>query len=151
MLTNSLMLTLAFLTFAFQLSGAAQTQIVEVDKAACEAEKGTQNCVRRDIDGDGNVHDVLVNAPEGKSHFVGGSAQTLRPTLDSNFRWTCIMNPPQPPTVENAAQRRCTDQAQDMSVERCTTTSGNSPSLSCEYLNSKDAKTKVVQLCGCWK
>jgi hypothetical protein len=145
------MLPLACLTFALQVSGAAQTQIVEVDKAACEAEKGTQNCAHRGIKGDGNIHDVSVNAPAGKSRFLGGSARTLRQNLDNDFKWMCIMNPPQPPTVENSAQRQCTDQAQDMSVERCTMTRGNSPSLSCEYVNSTGAKPKVVELCGCWK
>jgi hypothetical protein len=141
----------ACLALAFQGSGVAQTQIVEMDKAACTAEKGTQNCVRLGIKGDGSVYGISVFAPIGKSHFLGGSARTLRQTLDSEFRWTCIMNPPQPPTVENSAQRRCTDQAQDMSVERCTATSGSSPSLSCEYVNSTGAKPKLVELCGCWK
>src|SRR5262249_24069846 len=152
MLTEKyLVMLFACLAFAFQVSGAAQTQIVEVDEAACAAENGTQNCVRRDIKGDGNAYGISVFAPVGKSHFLGGSARTLRQTLDSEFKWTCIMNPPQPPTVENSAQRRCTDQAQDMSVERCAATSGSSPSLSCEYVNSTGAEPKLVELCGCWK
>jgi len=141
----------ACLAFAFQVSGAAQTQIVEMDRAACEADKGTQNCAHRSIKGDGNIHDVSVNPPAGKSRFLGGSARTLRQNLDNDFKWMCIMNPPQPPTVENSAQRQCTDEAQDMSVERCTMTRGNSPSLTCEYVNSTGAKPKVVELCGCWK
>jgi hypothetical protein len=112
------MLPLACLTFALQVSGAAQTQIVEVDKAACEAEKGTQNCAHRGIKGDGNIHDVSVNAPAGKSRFLGGSARTLRQNLDNDFKWMCIMNPPQPPTVENSAQRQCTTQLSNQDIAR---------------------------------
>jgi hypothetical protein len=62
-----------------------------------------------------------------------------------------MMNPPQPPTPHNSLQRRCSGDAQDMSVEKCTITTGPSPTLSCEYMNTTNAYPKMLELCGCWR
>lgn len=39
----------------------------------------------------------------------------------------------------------------DMSVERCTATSGSSGTLFCEYVNADRAPAKRVEWGGCWR
>jgi len=130
---------------------SASAQVKELDKAACESQGGTQQCNTNGINGDGNIHDVTAPSPQGKPQLLGAYARTMRQGLDNDYRWRCMVDPPQPPTGENTWDRRCDDQARDMSVEKCTATSGSHPTLVCDYVNSTGARAKTVELCGCWK
>ena len=133
------------------VSMIANAEIAELDKAACDAKGGLQICTTIGIPGDGNRHNVSIQAASPTTKLLGGYARTFRQGLDNSYMYKCMMNPPQPPADANSLQRRCDQAAQDMSVERCTTTSGSSPTLSCEYVNAKGANPKMLELCGCWK
>lgn len=126
-------------------------QIEELDKEACEKKGGTQTCTEQAIPGNGNRHNFSVQAPAKGAKFLGGYVRTFRQGLDNSYRFTCPMNPQQPPTPGNSTLRRCSPDAQDMSVEKCGITSGSSPNLSCEYVNATGANPKMIELCGCWK
>jgi|SRR5581483_1758055 len=146
-------LVFACVIVVLQGNAVSQTpgQVKQIDKAACKKQGGTQVCTTRGINGDGNIVDVSVSAPNGKSEFLGGSARSMRQGRDNAFVHTCMMNPAQPPTVANTQQRRCTGDSSDMSVERCDATSGGNATLTCAYVNSTNAPQKLVELCGCWK
>ena len=125
--------------------------IAEIDRTACEAQGARQVCTSNGIPGDNGLHNMSVQAPSSSAAFLGGYARTYRMGLDQSYGFTCMMNPPQPPTPQNSLQRRCSGDARDMSVENCTITTGPSPTLSCEYMNTTNAYPKMLELCGCWR
>jgi hypothetical protein len=140
---------LVCLTFTLQKISIAQLAEVKADE--CKAQGGTLSVAHQGIPGDGNVHDMSTSAPQGKTRFIGSYIRTMRQNLDNDYKWRCMLNPPQPPSVDNSLQRRCDDQAQDMSVERCTVTSGSSPVFVCEYANATGANAKLMEMTACWK
>lgn len=125
--------------------------IPEMDAGGCQHNSGLWSSTQQGIPGDGNPHNFAVNAPNGAAEFLGGTARGFRQTLDQSWSFTCTINPVQPPTVANSQQRRCTPPGDDMSVEKCTATSGSTGTLFCEYVNSTNAPPKMVELGGCWK
>ena len=126
--------------------------IPEIDASGCAAQHGLwSKSELQGIPGDGNRHNYSVSGANGTSQFLGGSVRGFRADLDNGFSFTCTINPAQPASVENSEQRRCTAPGNDMSVEKCTATSGSSGSLFCEYVNATNAPSKRIELGGCWK
>ena len=154
-------LTLSAIAFLAAMIGQRQTlaiprlqdspSIPEMNADGCQRNKGHWNSSKQGIPGDGNRHNFSVNSPNGAAEFLGGSARGYRMGLDTDWSFTCTINPAQPATVDNSQDRRCTPPGNDMSVEKCTATSGSSGTLFCEYVNSTNAPSKMVELGACWK
>jgi hypothetical protein len=134
--------------FSLPLTGAA---IDECAKTACEAQKGTWSCTQQGVPGDGSVHDFTVRNASRNVAFVCGQAMAMRQGLDKEFVANCMLNPEQPASIDNSLERRCARPSDDMSVEACLEAGGSNPNLSCRYVNAPGARSKTVQLCGCWK
>lgn len=143
--------SVAIVLFSNAALSDSSPNIREINAGACRGQGATPVSNNGDVLGDGQLHVVAVHAPGGMRTFVGGNATTLRQQRDTDFVWRCMVNPPQPATDQNSQQRRCDGQAQDMSVEICTTTGGKSPTLSCTYVNAVGARTQTVQIMGCWR
>ena len=139
-------ITIASMLLILVLVGSAQ--VSQMDQATCKQKKGTwikSNPVG--VNGDGTSHvSVSVNGPDGLS-VLGGQVSGYRDGIDDKFTFTCLMNPAQPPTVENSEQRRCTPPGNDMSVEKCEIIGSQ---VSCEYVNSKGAPVKRVVMGVCF-
>lgn len=119
------------------------------DHSACDRIKGQWAEAEGEIPGNGEITAVTVHGPGGTSIAYGGAAITYREGLDPGYLYNCMMNPPQPPTGgANSLMRRCERDAQDMSVERCSTAGA---SLSCWYANAVGARPKKVKLSGCFR
>ena len=131
------------------LAPATYGQVKELDQAACRKAKGVWIKAKpTGVPGDGTSHvKIVATGPEG-SEVLGGHAQGLRQKLDDSWAFTCPMNPPQPPTVENSNDRRCTKDGSDMSVEDCSISNS---AVTCEYVNAKDAPAKLIDLGACFK
>ena len=123
----------------------------ECARTACEAQKGRWSCSEQAVPGDGSAHDFSVRSNFRDAAFVCGRAVSMRQGLDKEFVSECMLNPEQPPSVENSSERRCTRPSEDMSVESCVEFGGANPSLSCRYVNAQGSRAKTVQLCGCWR
>lgn len=80
--------------------------IPEITAQGCQKSSGKWNSSTQGIPGDGNPHNFSVHAPNGSADFLGGSARGFRQKLDNDYRFTCTINPVQPPTVDNSEQRR---------------------------------------------
>jgi hypothetical protein len=130
---------------------AAAAAMDECAKAACEAQKGRWSCAEQGVPGDGSRHDFAVRSNARDAAFVCGQAASMRPGVDTAFVADCMLNPEQPASIENAAERRCSKPSEDMTVESCIEFGGANPTLSCRYVNAQGARPKTVQLCGCWK
>jgi Carboxypeptidase regulatory-like domain len=115
---------------------------------ACAAAKGSWQPNTGAVPGNGIPTEVSVAFPPGASRVLGSFARTSRMGLDNGFVAACPVDPAQPPSAANSAQRRCAAPAQDMSVEQCLAAGS---SLTCWYVNSVGANTKTVQLFGCFK
>lgn len=124
------------------------TQVKPMAESECADAKGSWQPNTGQIPGNGVVTQVSVAFPSGTSSVLGGFARTLRQGIDTDYVAACLVNPAQPPTTGNSAQRRCDYPANDMSVEQC---SAAGSSLVCWYVNSKGANTKTVQVFGCFK
>lgn len=127
--------------------------IPELDGAGCASRRGVWNSAQQGIPGDGNPHNFAVTAPNGTSQFLGGQARGWLENKDNGCcTFTCTLNPPQPASIQNSEQRRCTaPKGNDMSIESCTATTGSTGQLLCEYVNSTNAPSKMIELGGCWK
>ena len=132
-------------------ASSAATAMDECARAACEAQKGRWSCAEQGVAGDGSVHDFSVRSNSRAAAFVCGHAQSMRQGVDRQFVSDCTLNPEQPPSVENASERRCAKPSEDLEVESCVEFGGANPTLSCRYVNAQGAAAKTVQLCGCWK
>ena len=130
------------------ITGAAMD---ECGKAACDAQRGRWACTQQGVPGDGSTHDFSVPSNTRNVAFVCGQAVSMRQGLDNDFVAGCTLNPEQPPSIDNSLDRRCAKPSDDMSVESCVEYGGSNPTLSCRYFNPTGARTKTVQLCGCWK
>lgn len=130
---------------------AAAPAMDECARSACEAQKGRWSCAEQAVPGDGSAHDFAVRSNARDAAFVCGRAASMRQGLDKEFVSDCMLNPEQPPSVENSSERRCSRPSDDMAVESCIEFGGANPSLSCRYVNASGARIKTVQLCGCWK
>jgi hypothetical protein len=123
-------------------------QVKDVDQVACKKAKGIWIKATQGIPGDGTSHvKIVATGPDGYE-VVGGHASGLRQNLDNEWTFSCLMNPAQPPTVANSEERRCTPPGNDMSVEQCST---NGSAVTCEYVNQKNAPSKLVELGACFK
>src|ERR1051325_7404623 len=128
---------------------SAQQKIQECDEAACHEKKGVWNCSQEvGIKGDGGPA-VTVTATASAGAALCGSARSKRQRLSNEWESTCRMDPPSP-TVENSKEREGTCDSSDMTVEKCWKTTGANSSLSCQYVNSKNAPPKYVEVCGCY-
>jgi hypothetical protein len=123
----------------------------ECARAACEAQKGRWSCAEQGMPGDGSAHDFSVRSNSRDASFLCGHAASMRQGLDREFVSDCMLNPEQPPSVENSPERRCAKPSEELSVESCVEFGGANPTLSCRYVNATGARVKTVQLCGCWK
>jgi hypothetical protein len=141
----------ALLSIALSLLSVAAAAMDECGKAACEAQKGRWSCAQQGVPGDGSVHDLSASAGSRNASFVCGYAAAMRQGLDREFVSGCMLDPEQPPSIENSGERRCARPSDDMAVEACVEVGGANPSLSCRYVNAAGASAKTVQLCGCWK
>jgi hypothetical protein len=127
----------------------AETSVTDCLADACKAKGGTWSCGYGGVNGDGtSVVAVVATGPPGSVSC--GHARTLRQNIDNDFKFNCKVDPPQPPTVANSSQRRCEGDASDMSVESCWSSSGSTASITCTYVNAKNAPSKLVELCGCF-
>jgi hypothetical protein len=141
----------ALLSIVLLSSPMAGTAMDECSKAACEAQRGRWSCAQREIPGDGAIHDFAVRGSSANAAFVCGQAAAMRQGLDSDFVASCMLDPEQPPSIENSLERRCTRPSDDMSVEVCVQVGGSNPNLSCRYANPAGASRKTIRLCGCWR
>jgi hypothetical protein len=144
-------LSKALLWFVLLSVPAAAAAMDECAKAACEAQKGRWSCAQQGMPADGSTHDFAVHSNARDAAFVCGQAVSMRQGLDKEFVSDCMLNPEQPPSVENASERRCAKPSEDLTVESCVEFGGGNPTLSCRYVNPQGARAKTVQLCGCWK
>jgi len=131
-------------------SGAAPA-MDECARAACEAQKGRWSCAEGSLPGDGSMHDFAVHSNSRDAAFVCGHAASMRRGVDKDFLSDCMLNPEQPPSVENATERRCARPSDDLEVDSCVEFGGVNPTLTCRYVNARGSAVKNVQLCGCWK
>jgi hypothetical protein len=141
----------ALLCIALLAVPVAAKAMDECARSACEAQKGKWSCAQHGVPGDGSTHDFAVRSNVRDAAFVCGQAVAMRQGLDPSFVSNCLLNPEQPPSIENSSERRCAKPSDDMSVESCVEFGGNNPTLSCRYVNPTGARIKTVQLCGCWK
>jgi hypothetical protein len=139
---------LSFILLSLPLTGAAMD---ECGKTACEAKHGRWSCSQGELPGDGAVHDFSVRSNNPKAVFLCGQAAAMRQGLDADFVASCMLDPEQPPSIDNSLERRCAKPAEDMAVEVCLEAGGHNPNLSCRYVNPTGARVKTVQLCGCWR
>jgi len=130
----------------FALSLYCAAQVKDMERAACEKAKDrVWITATQVIPGDGTTHvEIVVTGPKGYD-LVGGHAFGLRQGVDDHFTFTCPMSPAQGPA--NADKRKCTSPGNDLSAEQCTRTKAT---LTCEYVNSTKAGTKVIELGGCF-
>ena len=127
----------------------AETSVTDCLADACRAKGGIWSCGYGGVPGDGtSVVPVVATGPPGSVSC--GHARTFRQNLDNDFKFDCKVVLPQPPTVANSSQRRCDGDASDMSIESCWSSSGGTASMTCTYVNSKNAPSKFVELCGCF-
>jgi hypothetical protein len=141
----------ALLAIVFSAASLPASAMDECARVACEAQKGRWSCAEQGVPGDGSAHDFSVRSGSRDAAFVCGHSASLRQGLDKEFVSDCMLNPEQPPSVENAPERRCTRPSDDLAVESCVEFGGANPTLSCRYVNATGARVKTVQLCGCWR
>ena len=141
-----------FLLASIALTNAAVAQNNEVSTAgACKNLGGTFQENDRSFPGDGNVYDMSVSGPNGASDFLGGYLLAKVDGVDNSYKWSCPLNPEQPPTVANTGKRRCKGNAADTSIEHCESAGGNTPSFSCTLAIEAGHPSHSFQLYGCWK
>lgn len=132
----------------FIVRPAAIAQLAECTKTDCDNAKGIWACGTNGVPGDGTSHvAVTANGPPGA--VACGQARAFRMGADNGFSGSCKVNP-QPPTNANSKDRRCKSPNDDMSVEKCSSTTGSTASASCEYVNAQGAYPKFVELCACF-
>jgi hypothetical protein len=145
--TKHLVAAICFGTLFFLLAFMGFAQVAETDEGACAQSHGvwTEGSATG-INGDGTTKvTASVTGPQG--HTVLGAHAKGKREGDGEYTFSCTMNPPQPPTVANSEQRRCTPPGNDMSVESCSV---NGTTVGCQYVNSKNAPVKLVIVGACF-
>jgi hypothetical protein len=126
----------------------AYAQVNEMTPAACKEASGVWIKATRGVPGDGTSYVRITATGPAASEVLGGQTFAYRQLRGNENESTCLMNPPQPPTVANSSKRRCTEPCNDMSVESCKVLGS---AVTCEYVNSKDAPAKFVTMGVCFK
>jgi hypothetical protein len=146
------MTSVLFATIVLSIASIGSAQVKDLDVVACASGKGHWIWIiaTANVPGDGSRVLVTAKGPPGAT-FLGGHADAYPQNLDKTFtsRSACLMNPAQPPTVASSQQRRCAPPCDDISVEKCSA-SNDDPSVTCEYVNAKDAPNKKVVLGACF-
>jgi len=130
------------------MSSISVAQVKDMEETACrKAKDRVWVKAQQTLPADGVTHvKIVVNGPR-KYDFVGGHALGMRQGLDDHFTFSCPMSPAQPPTENNYDKRKCGAPGSEIVVENCN---ARGSVLSCEYVNSKGASVKVIELGGCF-